>query len=920
MKTMKNMKRMSFSTIVAILFAMCATVLAQTAGQITGKVTDAKTGEVLIGANVILVELSTGAAADMDGTYTIRNVPPGAYTLRFTYVSYATKVVNNVPVKAGETTKLDLIMQEEVIQGKEVVVEATAIMSSESAVLQQQRKAATIGDAIAADQIKRAPDATTGDALRRVTGVAVVDNKFVYVRGTSERYSNTLVNGTQLSSTEPDKKAYAFDTLPSNLLENTIISKSFTPDLPGNFSGGLVQINTVEFPEDFSIRLSMSGAYNTLSTRSSFQEYRGGKYDYWGIDDGIRDLPATVNGKKVISSNYSSSELQAIGRSFSNIWAPTGEKAPLNSSYMVSIGDGTRLFGKSFGYVGAFSYRNTYDRIELERNDFNADNTPQFEFAGEQNRFSSLWGGLLNLSYKLGDFHKVSFKNLYNRAGDDEVVTFSGNNYDYGQEWRNTGLRFVSRATYSGQLIGEHAFPALRNLKWDWRASYSTSDRDEPDYRRVIYSREMGSSAPFFANISFVPTPASGGRFYSNMSDKIGGFASDFTVQLGSIKFKTGGLYNENDREFSARNFAFRTTGQTDFNILYSDLNSLFAEEHIGERGLVIDEITNKSDAYAANEKLFAGYLMFDSPFRVWGKSLRLIAGARVEDNSQKLDSFDAQDRRVNVDLENTDILPAVNLTYNLNSSTNVRAAYSQTVSRPEFRELAPFGFYDFTSVSVVYGNPGLRRALIRNYDLRLEMFPRTGEILSASVFYKHFTDAIEEVIVPTTELTRSFGNADKANNYGFELEVRKSLDFVSRALANFSATANYTWIKSSVDIAGSSAAIARSGRRLQGQSPYAINLGLLYTDLSFGTSVSVLYNRFGERIAQVGSLYDDDIFELPRDLIDVTVSQNLARRYEIKISAKDILGQEQVFEEGGLKVRGNKRGTTYTFGLSMRL
>ncbi|MGH7492734.1 MAG: TonB-dependent receptor domain-containing protein [bacterium] len=920
MKTMKCMKGTSFKIILAILFAMCAGIFAQTTGQISGKVTDAKTGDMLIGANVILVELSTGAAADMDGNYTIRNISPGTYTLRFTYVSYTTKVVNNVAVQVGETTRLDVIMQEEVIQGKEVVVEATAIMSSESAVLQQQRKAATIGDAVAADQIRRAPDATTGDALRRVTGVAVVDNKFVYVRGTSERYSNTLVNGTQLSSTEPDKKAYAFDTLPSNLLENTVISKSFTPDLPGNFSGGLVQINTVEFPEDFSIRLSISGAYNTLSTRSSFQVYQGGKYDYWGIDDGIRDLPATINGNKVISSNYSRSELQAIGQSFSNIWAPTGEKAPLNSSYMVSIGDGTRLLGKSFGYIGAFTYRNTYDRIELERNDFNADNTPQFEFVGEQNRFSTLWGGLLNLSYKLGDFHKISFKNLYNRTGDDEVITFVGNNYDYGAEWQNTGLRFISRATYSGQLAGEHAFPTLRGLKWDWRASYSTSHRDEPDYRRVIYSREMDSSAPFFANISFVPTPASGGRFYSNMNDNIGSFASDITMLLGKVKFKTGGLYNQNDREFSARNFAFRTTSQTDFNILYSDLSTLFAAEHINERGLVIDEITNRSDAYTADEKLYAGYLMFDAPVQVWSKSLRLIAGARLEDNTQKLDSFDAQDRRVNVDLQNTDILPSVNLTYNLNSATNVRAAFSRTVSRPEFRELAPFAFYDFTSVSVVYGNPGLRRALISNYDLRFEMFQRAGEILTASVFYKDFTDAIEEVIVPTTELTRSFGNADKAKNYGFELEVRKSLDFVSRALTNFSATANYTWIKSSVDIAGSTTAIGRSGRRLQGQSPYAINLGLLYTDLKFGTSISMLYNRFGERIAQVGSLYDEDIVELPRDLIDITVSQNLARRYEIKISAKDILGQEQVFKEGDLKVRGNKRGSTYTVGLSIKL
>jgi len=248
-----------------------------------------------------------------------------------------------------------------------------------------------------------------------------------------------------------------------------------------------------------------------------------------------------------------------------------------------------------------------------------------------------------------------------------------------------------------------------------------------------------------------------------------------------------------------------------------------------------------------------------------------------------------------------------------------VRAAFSQTVSRPEFRELAPFAFFDFSTVSVIYGNPDLRRALIRNYDARFEMFPDIGEILSASIFYKDFTDAIEEVIVPTTELTRSYGNADKARNYGFELEMRKSLRFLGNTLSNFSLTANYSWIQSKVDLKGSSLAIAKDGRRLQGQSPYMINLGLLYTSLQPGTSVSLLYNRFGERIAQVGSLYDDDIIEMPRDLVDFTLSQNLGDRYEFKISAKDILSRVQEFMQADRKVKGNQKGSTYSVGLSVK-
>jgi TonB-dependent receptor len=299
---------------------------------------------------------------------------------------------------------------------------------------------------------------------------------------------------------------------------------------------------------------------------------------------------------------------------------------------------------------------------------------------------------------------------------------------------------------------------------------------------------------------------------------------------------------------------------------------------------------------------------------------LRVIAGARLESNKQNLNSFDAQDRPVAVDLQNTDVLPAVNVTYSLSEATNLRAAYSRTVSRPELRELAPFAFYDFSTLSVIYGNPDLRRALVTNYDLRFEIFPNVGEMFSASVFYKNFAEAIEEVIVPTTELTRSFGNAARAKNFGFELEARKSLAFVHRKLANFSLTGNYSWIDSRVDVAASSSALGRKDRRLQGQSPYTINLGVLYNNYAFGSTVSVLYNRFGERIAQVGSLYDADIIEQPRDLIDVTLTQSFASRYEIKISAKDILGKEQIFLQEGRKVKGNSKGSTYAVGLSVKL
>ena len=917
------MKKQKLSLLKLCLMMMLAVgVFAQGASQISGKVTDAATGDVLIGANVQLIDTQLGASCDLEGNFAVKNVPPGTYNLRVTYVGYSTKVVNNLVVETGKPTKIDIALNEELIQGQEVVVEATAILSSENALLVQQRKAATISDAVAADQIKRAPDATTGDALRRVTGVAIVDNKYVYVRGTGERYSNTLLNGAQLSSTEPDKKSYAFDMLPSNLLENTVISKSFTPDLPGNFSGGLVQINTIEFPDQLTIRASVGGSYNTNSTSRGFKTYEGSKYDYLAIDDGTRDLPSLVNGRKVTSSNYSASDLQAIGRSFSNIWSPSSQKAVPNSSYMLSIGGSSNLFGRKLGYIGALSYRNSYDRVEIKRSDFNADGTPQFDFTGEENSFSVLWGGLMNVSYQVADFHKISFKNLYNRTGDDEVIELSGNNFDSGTEQRNTGLHYVERSSYNGQLIGEHAFPSIAGLQAQWRASYSTAKREEPDYRRLVYQRGMGTSDQFAANVLSAPDPGYSGRFFSDMTDDVRSAGLDLSLPVGGAKIKFGGLHNTSERDFAARVFAYKTTRTTDPRLVYSEIDTLFAPNHIGgAKGFQIEEATKQSDAYDASEKLYAGYLMIDLPFRMWNKNLRLIAGTRVESNEQRLDSYDQQSRPVHVDLDKTDILPAVNFTYSITEATNVRAAFSQTVSRPEFRELAPFAFFDFSTYSVIYGDPTLRRALIKNFDLRFETFPNVGEVFSASLFYKNFTDAIEEVIVPGGELIRSYANADKARNYGIEIEMRKSLRFIGNTFSNFSMTANYALIDSKVDLESANrAVVAKKGRRLQGQSPYTVNLGLLYTNERLGNSVSLLYNRFGERISQVGSLFDGDVMEQPRNLFDLTVAQNFWEKYEIKFAVKDVLGKEQVFTQDGQQVKGNHKGTTYSMGVSVKL
>jgi len=889
--------------------------------RIIGTVLDSETGEPIIGANVYLEGTRTGSGTDVEGRFIIGNPDPGTYTLVVSMLSYSKKRITNVNLASGQTIKLDIVLSPSSVQMDVVEVEAKAALSYEGALLTRKRKSVPISDGISAEQIKRIPGATSSDALRRVTGISVVDNKFVFIRGTSERYSTARLNGATLASTEPDKKAFAFDLFPSNLIDNMIISKTFTPDVPGDFSGGLVDIQTIDFPSELMVHFTVSPSYNTDATGKGFTTYDGGKHDALGFDDGTRSIPAGFP-QNLNERNYNETDLQQYGRLLRNTWGTRSKTAPFSGSYSLSIGDGATLLGNSFGFVASLSYRNSFNVSDIERNDYELAG-PKFEFNGKQSSFSVLWGGLFNFSYKISENHKLSIKNLYNRTADDDAVEMKGIDYLAAFDKKTTMLRYVSRLVYSGQLAGEHFFTGLGGLQLLWIASYSEATREEPDYRRTSYVRDQGTNDPYRILINMQPDPQNGGRFYSDLTDISKSFATDFTIPVSDYKMKFGAVIERKDRDFGARLLGFIATARTDSRLYYLDINSVFAPENIGPKGLRISEYTSGTNHYDANQDLAAGYVMTNLPFTLWNQKLRFVGGVRVEHSAQRLYSMNfAGTLPITSLLQTTEVLPSINLTYSIHEATNVRLAYSQTVNRPEFRELAPFAYYDFSTGTTIYGNPHLQRSLIQNYDLRVETFPNPGEILSASFFFKSFKNAIEQVVVPGNALgaERTFANARGGKNYGFEIELRKSLDFVSVALSDFAVTANYTRVKSNVDIAGSALGYARSDRPLQGQSPYSINVGINYAHIATGTGVSVLFNRNGERIVEVATIYDEDVVELPRDVVDVSVTQAIFGYLELKFSAKDIFGQKQVFAQGNKTARSNSKASTYSLGLSVKL
>jgi TonB-dependent receptor len=394
--------------------------------------------------------------------------------------------------------------------------------------------------------------------------------------------------------------------------------------------------------------------------------------------------------------------------------------------------------------------------------------------------------------------------------------------------------------------------------------------------------------------ISTTSNPANGGRFYSDMSEKTGELGLNYSIPVGATKIKAGGLYNSRTRDFSARVLAFKLANAANYTLVYQPIDSIFREENMGPQGFQIDEITNENDRYDASEHVSAGYAMADIPFGLAGAQMRFIGGARVERSSQSVNSTYLGGGPVHYNRVHTDVLPSINLVYSVTESLNIRAAASQTVTRPEFREIAPFSFYDFELNSLIQGDTNIDRALITNLDFRAEFFPTAGELVSLSLFHKRFEGAIEATNEGSNNV-RSWANSkNPAINYGFEIEIRKNLDFITRALADFVFTANYSYIVSRVDVKELTQG-QQDYRPMQGQSPYTINLGLLFTEPELGTSASVLYNTFGKRIAEV-NFYTGDLYEFPRNVVDFTLSQKLWSNIELKYSAKDILAETQYF------------------------
>lgn len=917
-------------------------------GQVSGTVIDKETGETLIGANVLIEGTTIGVATGLQGEFTLDKIPAGSLSILVSFISYEPVVIEKVRVEEGRTTYLDVVLEESKQTLEGVQVTARRVTHTEMSVISAIRSSNLVMSGISSQQISRSQDSDAAAVVKRIPGVTIIDDRFIMIRGLSERYNATMLHNVFAPSMEADIKSFSFDVIPSNLIDRIMIYKSPAPDLPGDFAGGVVKIYTKSSQQENGIALNYSSGYDPSVSFGRFQTQRKGDLHWLGFNDGYNSLPADFPGNiRSITSNPEA--LTQAGRSLRNNWVAQEYNGGLNHSMNISAGYRFKIGMAELSNVTAITYSNSKSIDNVSRADFNAyDLSMQrksyiYEFNDHQNSQKIRTGLIHNWTLNIGGNHAIEFKNQFNQLSNSQYVFRSGPMYDFAYYANSHSFHNVYRGIYSGQVDGTHTFFNDKTTI-EWMAGYGYSFRDEPDYRRFRSDLDQDTHdvtlyVPFGAAATYFM-----GRFYSEMEERSKTATAAVTQR---ITFSTmphfvpevgiGFFYEDKGRGFVSRNIGYvrANTLQFDQSLLSVGIDSLFHLENVNMGdGIKIDEQTNPSDSYEAYNTLKAAYIKLNIPFT---RRIRLVTGVRLEDNVQSMHSFTLTNQPIDVVYPVASVLPSANLSYNITDKMLFRFAYGKTLNRPEFRELAPFGFYDFSFNLVKKGNETLQTAYIQNFDFRWEWYPKMGEMVTIGLFHKYFLRPIESSFVPGGGSggikTFSFSNADSGISQGVEVEARKSLAGLTgiRFVDDLTVLFNTALIHSVVELGEAGLAQAVSERPMQGQSPFIVNAGLYYRNEQAKLQVNLLYNVIGRRLFIIG--YDDypDIYEMPRNHIDLTLTKGIGNKLELKAGIRDLLNDHIILMQDANRdgkfdqttdqvIQKFRPGTVFSLGLSYKI
>lgn len=875
-------------------------------GIIRGTVNDSKTGETIPFVNVYIEELKTGTTTDLDGNYTIK-LPEGKYSLKFSFLGYSSHKVENLEIKKGNTEILNILMKEEGQILEEVVIQARQARNTQAALATIKRKSTKLLDGVSSQTFSKVGDSDAADAIKRVTGVSTQDGKYVFVRGLGDRYTKTMLNNMNIPGLDPDKNTVQMDIFPTNIIDNIIVYKSFSPELPADFTGGIVNIATKDFPDRKMTKLSLSLGYNpNVHFNDKFLSYDGGKFDRLGFDDGTRKLPFRES-QAIPDVSSNAKLLNNLTNSFSKEMASKQHLSGIDHSVSFSHGNQLNFKSNSLGYILALNYKNGYSHYQDALyesylvNPVSHDIHKENEKKGVVSTNNILLSGLLSAAYKTKK-HKFSIGYMIIQNADDKVADLRITDFDDNPSTIVRDIiQYSQRTVHNIKLAGKHNLKANKFIM-NWDFSPTWIEVDEPDIRTAGF--EYTDDGKYLINPSI---GADINRIFRNLKERTYNGKVDFTYNYKQwsgleSKLSFGINYLHKNRDFGIHNYNFRVKSQGDLNI-NGNPDNLFSDESLWEpgsdKGIYIKGNFEPANTFEATQKVLASYAMTELPFT---SKLKAIFGIRMEQvnnfytgqNNQGTEIWDYKEV-----LNDLDILPSVNLIYSITDKINARFSYNKTLARPSFKEKSNSQIQDRISGRTFIGNIDLVGTDIDNIDLRLERFYGNSQMLSLSTFYKRLINPIElesyNELSPDNFTPR---NQSEAFVYGLEFEARKDFGFLTKYLNGLFLTVNASYLYSETKRENMLDIYQKDTRQMVGQAPYIINAGMGYSKK--GYEVNISYNVQGSKLSIVGIGSIPDVYEMPFHSLDAKASMMLNNNIKMSISASNILASEKVFTYDG--------------------
>jgi len=895
-------------------------------GRIVGRVIDARSGQGLGDVGIQVVGTTSGTSSAIDGSFNLERVRAGTVTIHLRRLGFAAKTVTAILLQPGQSLEQNVTLDPVSVTLTTQVVTASSERGTVNEALDKQRTAVGVVNSITAEQIARSPDASAAQAVQRVSGVTVQDDKYVFVRGLGERYTTTSLNGSRVPSPEPEKRVVPLDMFPSGLLQTITTTKTFTPDLQGDFSGALVDIRTREFPARRQLSAQFAGGYASGATGTDIIAAKSAGGEGIGSVNSSRALPSLVRSVGNFQGlNLNQGDKDLLVSQFRNAWTPTTATVAPNISASASLGgNDPLLFGHRLGYLlsGTFSsstdFRDGQVRALADRGNVMGDTKEIDRFTGARSSQGVLWGGLANLSTGLGSGTRLSLNAIYNRTADNSAIVENGSFENEGIRARITRMDYIERGVHSIQLTGEHQLGA--NNRFEWAGTTSGVRRYEPDRSEFVQVIEQdtpnGPEILRWQNSS----NAGAARTFSDLNERNREANGSYRFLFGSSSqssIKIGGLFRATDRDADTRAYAISANG------IPNSIRELAPEQIFDGRfnNATFFDIgpLAQGGTYTARDRLSAAFAMTELAF---SQRIRLIGGARYESDHLDVSAISTLGSPVATRKVWNNLLPSLALNVSLNEKQQVRLSASRTLARPEYRELSPIKSRDVLNGDDTQGNENLSRTNVTNADLRWEWYPNDGEVLSVGLFAKKFNLPIERVYRAAGSGTRTvfFTNAQSADNYGAELEVRKNLAFLASGLSPFAVFSNLTVMQSTIHLFKDSQASATNlSRRMVGQAPYVVNAGITYASGAGAASATLLFNRVGDRIEAAGDSPLPDVVQRARSVVDLSMRFGLFQNLSARFDAKNLLDSPYDTVQGTATREYYKTGRTFLAGFQFR-